>query len=173
MNMVKRALFIGRFQPFHNGHLAVVRRMLEKYEEAIITIGSAEESLSQSNPFTAGERMEMIRACFKRNELARIIVVPIRDINNNSLWVSHVSSHLPQFHAIYSNNWLVRHLFKKEGYIVERLEFHDRPNCEATKIREQMRRKDKTWRKHVPAPVAGWIDANKGEDRMVNITQRD
>ncbi len=57
-----RGLLVGRFQPFHHGHLAVVREVRAKRpdEELILGIGSAQESFTWKNPFTSGERMEMV-----------------------------------------------------------------------------------------------------------------
>ncbi|MEM2915309.1 MAG: adenylyltransferase/cytidyltransferase family protein, partial [Candidatus Bathyarchaeia archaeon] len=56
-----RALYVGRFQPFHLGHLEAVKYMLRNSKEVIIVIGSAQESHTLTNPFTAGERVYMIR----------------------------------------------------------------------------------------------------------------
>ena len=52
--MFKRALFVGRFQPFHYGHLHAVRTILEEAEELVIVVGSAQMSHEPDNPFTAG-----------------------------------------------------------------------------------------------------------------------
>ena len=60
-----RGLFVGRFQPFHLGHLDAIEATLERVEELIIVVGSGEYSHSDKNPFTAGERVEMIRAALK------------------------------------------------------------------------------------------------------------
>lgn len=164
-----RALFVGRFQPFHNGHLAAVRKLLAMHDEVIIVIGSAEESISSINPFTAGERMDMVRACFNKQELGRLIMVPLRDINNNSLWVSHVSSHVPKFSTVYSNNWLVKHLFSKEGYKMARLDFFDRIHCEGKKIRAMIAAGKKGWEKYVPKPVVMYLRSIDGIERMKKI----
>ena len=40
--MVKRGLYVGRFQPFHLGHLGAVKSILEDVEELVIVIGSAQ-----------------------------------------------------------------------------------------------------------------------------------
>jgi len=182
-----RALFVGRFQPFHNGHLSVVRSLLGKqnggralFDEVILVVGSAEESTSFDNPFTAGERIEMIRSCFSENqsdhvnELPRIVVVPIRDINNNSLWVSHVISHVPKFKTVYSNNWLVKYLFSRAnaGINVSKITFFDRKNCEGKKIRKMMASGKNQWKKYVPKQVADFIESIGGVERMANITLR-
>jgi nicotinamide-nucleotide adenylyltransferase len=58
--MTVRGVFPGRFQPFHLGHLEIVKWALEKVDELIIVIGTAQESHTIVNPFTAGERMIMI-----------------------------------------------------------------------------------------------------------------
>ncbi|EQD45121.1 nicotinamide-nucleotide adenylyltransferase, partial [mine drainage metagenome] len=51
-----RAFVVGRFQPFHNGHLHVIKEILSQYSSVIIGIGSAQYSHTMENPFTAGER---------------------------------------------------------------------------------------------------------------------
>ena len=56
-----RALFVGRFQPFHYGHLRALAIILQEVEELIIVVGSAQMSHETDNPFTAGERLEMIK----------------------------------------------------------------------------------------------------------------
>lgn len=169
---MKRALFVGRFQPFHNGHLHVVREILKKYDEAIIVIGSAEESLSQENPFSAGERMEMIRQCFTEKELSCIILVPLRDINNNSLWVSHVCAHVPPFETVYTNNWLVKHLFYQAKISAQNIAFHDRDSHEATKIRNLIISGNQNWKKHVPKEIANWLVKNKAEERLRQLSKK-
>ncbi|HDJ89497.1 MAG TPA: nicotinamide-nucleotide adenylyltransferase, partial [Thermoprotei archaeon] len=58
--MKMRGLFIGRFQPFHLGHFYALKWILSKVDEVIIGIGSAQVSYTIKNPFTLGERIEMI-----------------------------------------------------------------------------------------------------------------
>jgi len=60
MAEVRRAFFIGRFQPFHLGHMEVLRKILKEVEELIVGVGSAQESHTIENPFTAGERILMV-----------------------------------------------------------------------------------------------------------------
>ncbi len=55
-----RAVFVGRFQPYHKGHHEAVKYILGKYSELVIVVGSAQENYTWENPFTAGERVEMI-----------------------------------------------------------------------------------------------------------------
>jgi len=50
--MVKRGLFVGRFQPFHLGHLGVVKDILNEVDELVIVVGSAQYSHRIDNPFT-------------------------------------------------------------------------------------------------------------------------
>ena len=56
-----KALYIGRFQPFHNVHLKILQKFTKKYDEIIIGIGSAQYSNTLDNPFTLEERKLMIR----------------------------------------------------------------------------------------------------------------
>ncbi len=68
---------VGRFQPFHNGHILVIRKMLESFPSVILGIGSAQYSHTLENPFTAGERVEMavesLRAAYSGVEYLVIV----------------------------------------------------------------------------------------------------
>ena len=58
--MTRNGLIIGRFQPFHNGHMEVLRKIFAECDHVIIGIGSAQYSHTDKDPFTAGERYHMI-----------------------------------------------------------------------------------------------------------------
>lgn len=58
----KVGLYIGRFQPFHNGHLYMVKEAMKQCEFLIIAIGSAQESRTEKNPFSIYERYKYIRS---------------------------------------------------------------------------------------------------------------
>ena len=81
---MKRGLFVGRFQPFHNGHLEVIKRILTEVDELIIIVGSAQYSHRLDNPFTAGERIAMIKRALGEIgvEFSRIWIIPVPDFNH-------------------------------------------------------------------------------------------
>ncbi|MEM2739337.1 MAG: nicotinamide-nucleotide adenylyltransferase [Candidatus Bathyarchaeia archaeon] len=169
-----RGLFIGRFQPFHIGHLRAVYWMLDRVDELIIAVGSAQYSHTIQNPFTAGERLEMIRASLIDDgiDLSRIITVTIPDIHVHSLWVKLVVSLSPRFHVVYSNEPLTRRLFEEEGFKVEGIPFFDREIYSATEVRRRIL-EDGDWRSLVPSVVARLIDEFKGVERIKNLARTD
>lgn len=84
-------VFIGRFQPFHNGHLAVVRGALQRGERLLILAGSAGRARSLRDPFSAAERAEAIRACLEPAQAARVTVAPLADaMYNDAAWIRNV-----------------------------------------------------------------------------------
>ncbi len=84
-------VFIGRFQPFHNGHLAVIRGALEQSEHLLVLTGSAARPRSLRDPFTAAERAETIRSCLQPGELCRVTVAPLADaLYNDAAWTCNV-----------------------------------------------------------------------------------
>lgn len=68
------SLFIGRFQPFHDGHAAIVETLLGEGKNVLIAIRNTERS--PENPYTAGERVETIRSRFRHQRRVRVIVIP-------------------------------------------------------------------------------------------------
>jgi nicotinamide-nucleotide adenylyltransferase len=53
-------LLIGRFQPFHLGHLEALQFALSKVDKLWVGLGSSNKSIEKNNPFTAEQRKEMI-----------------------------------------------------------------------------------------------------------------
>jgi len=160
-----RALFIGRFQPFHNGHLATAKRILEKHDEVIIGIGSAQYSHTGENPFTAAERFEMIHRALDAEGIHNYHIIPIPDTHVHSVWVGHVLSLIPKFDAVYTNSALVIRLFKERGINVLTLPMIDREDLSGTEVRKRMFN-DGDWEVLVPPAVAAYIQEIDGVQRI-------
>lgn len=84
-------VFIGRFQPFHNGHMSVVKQALEKAHNLVIVVGSSFAARSTRNPFTAGERIKMVTDSLSEDEKGRVHLVPVSDHPYNyDKWLAEV-----------------------------------------------------------------------------------
>jgi bifunctional NMN adenylyltransferase/nudix hydrolase len=88
--LLTHIIFLGRFQPFHVGHLSVVTEALRLAEKLVVLIGSANRSRDERNPWLASEREAMIRACLNDEQNSRVICLPLDDAGNNEIWVSNV-----------------------------------------------------------------------------------
>lgn len=84
-------VFIGRFQPYHLGHEAVVREALSRANNVIVLVGSAHRPRCTRNPWTFGEREAMIRDTLDDASNARVHIAPIMDATyNDDLWITNV-----------------------------------------------------------------------------------
>ncbi|MDR0517180.1 MAG: bifunctional nicotinamide-nucleotide adenylyltransferase/Nudix hydroxylase [Fibromonadaceae bacterium] len=91
--MFSMLIYIGRFEPPHNGHFAIIRRALEQTERLLVFIGSHEVCRSLRNPFTSEERIEMLKVSLSEPELKKITFIPIHDSNYNyHEWVKDVKA---------------------------------------------------------------------------------
>ncbi|MHB8352807.1 MAG: nicotinamide-nucleotide adenylyltransferase [Thermoplasmata archaeon] len=167
-----RGLFLGRFQPFHAGHLAVVAelRRLRPEEELILAIGSAQISHTPDNPFTGGERMEMVLRALDEARLERVVPVPLLDIDRHGLWAAYLASILPRFERVYTHNPLTEMLFREAGYQVIPVAWHERDRFEGTKIRRALA-EDGPWRPLVPPAVAAYLQAIGAPGRLRLLTE--
>lgn len=78
--------YIGRFQPVHNGHLAMLQRALELAPKVVVVMGSSFQGRTPKNPFTWQEREEMFRAALPEDVQGRVTFVPVRDYYDNKRW---------------------------------------------------------------------------------------
>lgn len=166
-----RGLYIGRFQPYHLGHQAVIHKIAEEVGEIIIVVGTAQASHTPENPFTAGERLSMIYGALE-DLRDRCYVIPLQDVDRNAVWVSHVLSMTPAFDLVYSNNPLVVELFTEAGIEVRKPPMYSREVYSGTVIRRLMA-EGNDWERLVPQPVASAIAEIRGAERLINIRRDD
>ncbi|MEM2922422.1 MAG: nicotinamide-nucleotide adenylyltransferase [Candidatus Bathyarchaeia archaeon] len=169
-----RALYPGRFQPFHLGHLEAVKYILRNSSEVIIVIGSAQHSHTLQNPFTAGERAYMVRLALNEANVdpSRYYIIPVTDLDVHGIWVSHICSYVPRFDVVYSNEPLTRRLFIEGGFKVERIPFFKRSQCSATEIRKRML-ENVSWETLLPKSVTEYIKEIRGVERLQDLAKTD
>jgi len=172
--MVKRGVFVGRFQPLHMGHLVVIKEILKEVDELVIVVGSAQYSHRIDNPFTTGERLTMIRNALKEARIPgeRCWVVPVRDVHVHMLWVAEVVGYTPKFDVVYGNEPLTRRLFREAGFKVKSVPFHKRDVYSATEIRKRMLA-GKNWEELVPKSVVAFIKEIDGVQRLQDLNKTD
>ncbi|MDS0240612.1 MULTISPECIES: nicotinamide-nucleotide adenylyltransferase [unclassified Haloferax] len=166
-----RGFYIGRFQPYHNGHHRMVEEIAAEVDELVLGIGSAGDSHSPRNPFTAGERIMMVNKAVTDFDITTY-AVPIEDLDRNSVWVSHVQSMSPAFEVAYSNNPLVIQLFKEAGVEVHQSPMFNREVLEGTEVRQRMI-EDRDWESLVPDEVADVVREIDGIERLQRVTATD
>lgn len=165
----KRGLMLGRFQPFHNGHLALARQILEECDELVVAIGSAQFNFIEKDPFTAGERLVMIRGSLVESgvDLSRCYLIPIANDDNNARWLANLRSMVPEFHYLYTGNDYVRHLaLSQDARIrIKKPNFEKKNEYNGSNIRKLMLTGGK-WKALVPAAVAREIGRINGIERV-------
>ena len=173
MSQYKRGLVIGRFQPFHNGHLELIQQILNECEELVVVIGSAQFNYILKDPFTAGERIEMIHASlsFQRMDRNRIFIIPLSNFENNACWFGYLKSMVPKFDILYSGNEYVRYLAEKE-IIVKEHTFKNKFRFNGGNIRRLIVN-DEKWDDLVPIPVTEIIRNIGGVERIRILAKSD
>ena len=155
------ALFIGRFQPLHKGHLAALEWIGKHSRKVIVVIGSSQEKKTLKNPFSARERLSMMRAVLATGKLAqKCRVFMLQDIPNDYEWVSYLDAHVPEYDVCYSNNPLVLRLMRRSGKKVERVPLVARAKYRGEKVRERLR-EGKEWKSRVPKAAAALLAKKK------------
>lgn len=167
---MKRGLVVGRFQPYHLGHHEAIKNVLKEVDELVIIIGSTNKSYTKDNPFTCGERIEMMgRALKADNVFEKCYIVPVPDIDEYALWVSRVQKHAPKFDFVFSNNPLVKQLFEDENIKVRPMVSNIK-EVESRLVREELMNHG-SWENILPKAVAQFLKEIKALERMKMITQ--
>ncbi len=167
---MRRMLYPGRFQPFHKGHLSVVLSFLERFDEVVIVIGSAQEAFTCRNPFTAGERMEMINRVLRSRGIPRdrYWLIPVPDIRMPPAWTSHVLAMVPRVDMVATGNPHVAYLYEWLGLPVERIKLYEPSRYNGTFVRSLIA-ENGDWRKLVPGEVAEYIESIDGIRRIREV----
>jgi nicotinamide-nucleotide adenylyltransferase len=164
------ALFIGRFQPFHFGHLLLLQQLSTEYDMIIIGVGSSQYHDTAENPFSEEERKQMIMKSLESVGIRTYRIVSIPDIHNPPRWVDHVCSIVPHFDVVVANNPFTRKLFSEKGYVVKGTSYYDRKRYSGKEIRRRIL-EDEPWGDLVPKAVYTVIRQIDGVNRLKHIPQ--
>jgi len=169
------ALFIGRFQPLHHGHLFVLRTILKSYKKVKIGIGSSQLGNVINDPFTSEERRKFLTAALEKRKISskKYEIFEIPDIFNAKKWVDHVISIVGEVHSIFSNSDWVRELFTKKGFKVEKKISIFKKKFNANNIRSLIIKNDKKWKTLVPKEVAQLIKEYEGLNRIKSLHEKE
>lgn len=167
------ALFIGRFQPFHYGHLHIIKTIVEENTQLKIGIGSSQEYNTKMNPFSFKERKSFITESLKKNgiDLKKIIIYEIPDMYDAKKWVDNIFKIVGDFDIIYTPNELMRNLFLGKKCDIIKPKYYHKDEFNGAYIRELILKNDNKWIELVPKPVANLIIKFDGIERIKKLNR--
>ena len=158
---------MGRFQPFHQGHLLLVLKALDQVSYLKIGIGSMQYDHTKENPFTFLERKEMIDRSLHEAHIpkTRYEIFGIPDLHDMEKWTLKVLEVFGNFDVFYSNNEWTRQLFLKQGKAVAPLYQFDFERYNGTNIRKRIQ-KGESINQLVPPAVETYLKEIEGFSRI-------
>ena len=167
------AAMIGRFQPFHLGHLELVRQILDENDEIVILIGSSQTNYTLKNPFTAGERVWMIRDTLieSKIDMSKVYLINATDDENNAKWFSNIRSLSPPFNVLYTGNNFIRTLLKKESVLIKDPKLFKESLLKGSMIRKLILENNVKWEELVSKSVRTIFREIDAVERIRNIYQ--
>ena len=161
-------LLIGRFQPFHLGHLDAVLFGLSRTENLFICIGSSNKSNERRNPFSAEERREMIISSIEPSMADRLKIFDIPDVGDHEKWTFEIDKIVPKYDIVFTNDEFTKTLFEKREMNVVPVVLKDREKFSGTNIRELIV-DDKNWQDLVPRGTKKVLDKIDAKERLKNL----
>jgi len=161
-------LLIGRFQPFHLGHLEALRFALTKVDKLWVGLGSSNKPIEKNNPFTAEERKEMILSSIDDSMKEKISIYFIPDVDNHVKWIQNIDTIVPKFDIIFSNDELTKHLYSKRITQVVSIPFLNRDKLSGTNIRDLII-SDQKWEDLVPEGTRNFLINTSAKEHLKNL----
>ena len=140
---------IGRFQPFHLGHLEAVNFALSKVDQLYIGIGSSNKSNELRNPFTADERNQMIKSSLDETIMQRVSLYNIPDVDDHSKWTESIDKIIPKYDIVFSNDDFTHRLYEENTKKIISVALKSREDLSGTNIRRLIQN-DGNWKDLVP-----------------------
>ena len=140
---------IGRFQPFHLGHLEAVNFALSKVDQLYIGIGSSNKSNELRNPFTADERNQMIKSSLDETIMQRVSLYNIPDVDDHSKWTESIDKIIPKYDIVFSNDDFTHRLYEENTKKIISVALKSREDLSGTNIRRLIQN-DGKWKDLVP-----------------------
>lgn len=157
------ALFVGRFQPFHNGHLKVIKDILKQNYKLIIGIGRSQESNTFLNPFSAEERKEMIKLTLEKEGIKDYKIISIPDKPEDEDWLEYIEKTCPKFDVVFTGNPETKDVFENSKYKIMHIE--QELKISSTDIRDRIV-KNKSWKSQVPEETCNYLIKINAKQRL-------
>lgn len=150
MKHYKVGLLIGRFQPFHKGHLWLIKHAFKSADKLVIGVGSV-NAKNQDNPLDYGQRKKILELVIDNENLKDKVrnIVPLDDFYNDKKWFDNTLRQAGQVDVVIGNNEWVNSIFEKRGYPILRVGYYKRYLLEGEKIRRLMR-EGRKWKNRIP-----------------------
>ncbi len=161
-------LLVGRFQPFHLGHLQALEFALDKIDNLWLGLGSSNKPIEKNNPFSTEERKKMILSSIDDSMKEKISIYFIPDLDNHMKWIEMIDDVVPQFQIVFSNDPLTDHLYSKRNVEVISIPFLNRDDLSGTNIRDLII-SDQKWEHLVPEGTKNFLIENSAKDRLKNL----
>lgn len=161
-------LLIGRFQPFHLGHLNALKFALSKVDKLWVGLGSSNKPVQKNNPFTAEQRKEMILSSIDDSMKEKISIYSIPDLDNHMRWIEKIDTIVPKFDIVFSNDELTKHLYSKRSVQVIAIPFLNRNVLSGTNIRDLII-SDQKWDNLVPQGTRNFLKNTSAKERLKNL----
>ena len=146
-------LFIGRFQPFHLGHLKAIKESAQKVDVLWIGIGSI-DTQNKENPFTFRERVWMIRMVLGIEKISNYRIFGIKDYPDDQIWIEKIFARTGLIDIVFTGNDWTATCFTQEGQRVEMISLLE--GISATKVREKLRT-NMSYKEMVPECLEPWL----------------
>ncbi|MDC0153911.1 nicotinamide-nucleotide adenylyltransferase [Nitrosopumilus sp.] len=158
-------LLIGRFQPFHLGHLEALQFALSKVDKLWLGLGSSNKPIEKNNPFSADERKKMILSSISDSLKNKITIYFIPDLDNHVKWIEKIDTIVPTFDIVFSNDPLTDHLYSKRSVQVMTIPFLKRDQLSGTRIRDLIK-SDQKWDDLVPSGTKLILENLNAQSRL-------
>lgn len=139
---MRNGIFIGRFQPVHDGHIHALGIAASQVKTLYILVGSANQCRSIKNPWTYTERTSMLRTKLHTKGITNCHIVPMNDYPySDSQWITDVRAIIEHFDI--KNPIFFGHMKEGNDYLkwfpeLEYRNIEGTYNVNATTIRERM-----------------------------------
>ena len=126
---MKRAMFIGRWQPFHNGHKWLISQKLNSGVPVLVAVRDIPPD--DKNPLTTEQTVEMLQAAYVDDDVVVVTIPDIESVNYGRGVGYEINEHVPP---------------KDVGFI------------SATDIRDRIRKQDESWKTNVDEKIHDLVE---------------
>lgn len=154
---MKIGLVVGRFQPFHKGHLYLFKKSLKVSDKIIIAVGSSNIT-NKDNPLSYITRVKMLKKVITEENLENRVlkIIPSPDDPSDDVWLEKLLKNAGKFDIAFGNNDWTNDILEKAGYKVTGIRFLNRKMFQGVIIRKLFK-KGKNWEDRVPSYLVSFI----------------